>query len=131
MISSPLVMSAANGISPAWLAARAVARPDVMLAAAGGQPLLAAERQAEHLAGRGGERKLLRPGLRIPHADGVVARNRDNALAVGTEGDGALRHRHAELGEQFLGLILVDVHIHLPFRLLDRPWLASVSSACP
>ena len=45
---------------------------------------------------------------------------------VGAEGDGALRHRHAELSEQFLRLILVDVHCFLPDRLLAGRRVASL-----
>ena len=55
-------------------------------------------------AGAGMNLRLHRP---VPAAE--LGRGIDRL--VGAEGDGALRHRHAEAGQQFLGLILVDVHV--------------------
>ena len=48
---------------------------------------------------------------------------------IGAEGDGALRHRHAEPGKQLLGLILVNVHLGILLcRLLSRALLRAARS---
>ena len=51
-------------------------------------------------------------GLDRPVPTAKLGRGVDSL--IGAEGDGALRHRHAEARQQFLGLILVDVHSLLP-----------------
>ena len=67
-----------------------------------------AELDAAGLAARAGmDLRLHRP---VPAAE--LGRGIDRL--VWAEGDGALGHRHAEAGQQFLGLILVNVHSLLP-----------------
>ena len=48
--------------------------------------------------------------LRLHHPDRAGQRLRGRHRLVGREGRRALRHRHAVLTQQLLGLVLVDVH---------------------
>ncbi len=74
-----------------------------------------AELDAAGLATRAG----MDLGLDRPMPAAELGRGIDRL--VGAEGDGALRHRHAELREQILRLIFVDVHLYLPFVFLTGP----------
>ena len=63
-------------------------------------------------------------GLHRPAPAAKLGR-RVNRL-IGAEGDGALGHRHAEGRQQFLGLILVDVHVFLPLYV----WPGAFAGSC-
>ncbi len=67
-------------------------------------------------------------GLHRPVPAAKLGRGIDRLIR--TEGDGALGHRHTEARQQFLGLILVNVHSLLPCWVWSGVFPGSSNSIC-